>query len=364
MKCKRILVALLCLGLVLSLLSGCGNSSSNSSSASSSSSASGSASSSSAPATNDLPKRAAFVVSQAVGDEGPVDMVLGGIKANCEKHGFELTVVEAKAGEYEESLTAMAEDGVKLIFSEFPAMLDAVETVAANYPDCYFVHTLCNLEGHDNGMGIVGYEQQASFLVGVLAAMWTERDHIGFVGGVDNPDINRFLDGYKEGAKYINPNIKIDVVWTNDFEDVAVGKEMALTLYNNGCDVVWGSGGKVCLGYYEAVKEMGDGYYVIGCDTNHNHRANGQVLGSLVCYYEKWADFAFDAYLNGTFKGGNYITSMTTGHMDLVLNDESNGVTIPDDIKATIDDLRAKIMSGELKVECFPDVKLLPEPNN
>lgn len=313
---------------------------------------------------DELPKRAAYVTSQAVGDEGPVDMVLGGIKANCEKYGFDLTVIEAEPGEYEESLTAMAEDGVKLIFSQFPAMLDAVETVADQYPDCYFVHNLCNLEGHKNGMGLVGYEQQASFLVGVLAAMWTKVDHIGFVGGTDNPDINRFLDGYKEGAQYINPDIQIDVVWTNSFEDVALGKEMALTLYNNGCDVVWGSGGKVCLGYYEAVKEMGDGYYVIGCDTNHNHRAEGHVLGSLVCYYEKWADFAFDAYLNGTFEGGNYITSMTTGHMDLVLNDESNGITIPDDIRNTIDDLRQKIMSGELKVKCFPDVKLLPEKNS
>lgn len=359
MKLKKLFAAILCACMVMSLLGGCGGSKDDSSGSSS-----GSSSTSTSTGEEELPKRAAFVVSQAVGDEGPVDMVLGGIQANCEKYGFDLTIIEAEAGEYEESLTAMAEDGVKLIFSQFPAMLDAVETVAEQYPDHYFVHNLCNLEGHENGMGLVGYEQQASFLVGVLAAMWTKVDRIGFIGGVDNPDINRFLDGYKEGAQYINPDIQIDVVWTNDFEDVALGKEMALTLYNNGCDVVWGSGGKVCLGYYEAVKEMGEGYYVIGCDVNHNHRAEGQVLGSLVCYYEKWADFAFDAYLNGTFEGGNYITSMTTGHMDLVLNDETNGVTIPDDIKATIDDLREQIMSGEYKVKCFPDVKLLPEANS
>lgn len=76
---------------------------------------------------NETGKKVAFVTAQRLGDEGPVDMVYRGVEPACEEAGLQVHVVEAKKGEYEESMQAMIAEGYDLIVAVFPELLDSVK---------------------------------------------------------------------------------------------------------------------------------------------------------------------------------------------------------------------------------------------
>ena len=60
-----------------------------------------------------------------------------------------------------------------------------------------------------NVQSVVFKEQEGSFLVGMLAAMASKTDKVGFVGGMDIPLIRRFACGYEQGVKYADPKIEM-----------------------------------------------------------------------------------------------------------------------------------------------------------
>ena len=279
-------------------------------------------------------------------------MVYRGIQEACEEAGLECHVVEAKKGEYEESMQAMISEGYNLIFAVFPELLDSVKNVSAQNPDVQFIHAICATKG-DNLEGVCCYEQQSSFVMGVLAAMMTETNKVAFVGGVDNPDTHRYLDGYEEGIRYINPDIEIQTSWIGSFEDPAKAKELALVHYQNGVDVLWGSGGKSALGLYEAAKEMGEGYYVMGCTDDNNDRLPGQVLAS---HYEAWDTASRDLILdwnNGIFEPGLKMLTLENGYAYCKLAEESQ-CHIPEEIRQKIEEVTEQIKSGEIVVQSMP----------
>ena len=88
-----------------------------------------------------------------------------------------------------------------------------------------------------NVASLVFREHEGSFLVGMIAAQKSKTGVLGFVGGMDIPLIHRFETGYEEGAKSVNPNIKVidnyvgvtDSAWNNPGK----GKELALVADRN-----------------------------------------------------------------------------------------------------------------------------------
>lgn len=302
--------------------------------------------------TGEPVNKVAYITAQRLGDDGPVDMVYRGIKEGCDEAGIEVHVVEAKKGEYEESMQAMISEGYNLIFAVFPELLDSVKNVAALNPDVQFIHAICATKGN-NLEGICCYEQQSSFVMGVLAALTTKNNKVAFVGGVDNPDTHRYLDGYTEGIKYINPEIEIQTSWIGSFEDPATAKELALVHYQNGVDVLWGSGGKSALGLYEAAKEMGEGYYVMGCTDDNNDRLPGQVLAS---HYEAWDTAAKDLVIdwnNGIFEPGLKMLTLENGYAYCKMADESQ-CKIPEDVRKKVEEVSEAIKKGEIVVQSMP----------
>ena len=301
---------------------------------------------------NENVKKVAFVTSQRLGDEGPVDMVFRGVNLACEEANLQLHVVEAQKGEYEESMQAMISEGYSLIVALFPELLDSVKNVASQNPDTDFIHTICLTTG-DNIQGIVCYEQKSSFVMGALAALMTKTNKIAYGGAVDNPDQNRYLDGFKEGVNYINPNIEVQVSWIGSFEDPAKGKELALVHYQDGCDVLWGCGGKSGLGAYEAVKEMGEGYYVMATTDDNNSRLPEQVLASHMEYYDVATKEAVLDWSNGNYKPGLTMMTLDNGYAYPLLADESQ-CHIPTEVRNEIEDIITKLESGEIVVKSMP----------
>ena len=129
-------------------------------------------------------------------------------------------------------------------------------------------------KGHDetwtttNGESLFFAEDQAGYLAGVLAASLTKSKHIGVVGGlVVVPPVERFVEGYIDGAKSVDAATKVDFVYTTSFTDPPQGSSAAKQMIDAGADVIFGAGGLTGNGALEAACQATD-VLAIGVDTD------------------------------------------------------------------------------------------------
>lgn len=296
--------------------------------------------------------KAAFITPQALGDGSVTDLSYSGFTRAAEEYGMETQVVEVQVGEYEETLRSMAQEGYGLLVCLQPELVDAVCTVAPEYPDTLFFSM--NGEIHDipNVLGSANKEQEGSYLAGVTAALMSETGKIGAVIGQDMAQNNRYAAGYEDGAKAARPDIQVSILYAGTFEDPAKGKELALTLYNSGYDVVYQVAAKTGLGVFEAAKELGEGHYVVGCDVDQSPLLPGQVIGSQITPYDTWVYAAMKDYGEGSFAGGRTeaFSMNRTGGAGFDF-DSTGKITYRDGVKEAVEDSKEKIMSGEIVPE-------------
>lgn len=294
----------------------------------------------------DVKKKAAMVTAQPLGDKGVTDNTYEGFIKGCEEFGYEPTVVEVQAGEYEETLRALCQEGYDLIMPCWSALEDATSKVATEYPDSEFVLVFSEIE-LPNVKSLISKQEDGSYLAGVDAAMTAKDGHIGFIGGSDNPQINKFLAGYTQGAKSVNPDIKIDVTWVGSFDDPAKGKELALMMYDQGVEIIYVAAAASSTGVFDAAKETGK--LVIGCDVDQNSIVPGQVIGSMIINYGNWVYQAFQERENGGLKFGAFKYGLENDGLDLLLPDASVYKT-DDKIAAAVKEAKDNIMNENITV--------------
>lgn len=293
--------------------------------------------------------KAAFITPQALGDGSVTDLSYSGFTKAAEEYGIATQVIEVQVGEYEETMRMMASEGYGLLVCLQPDLTDAIRTVAPEYPDTLFFSMNGEIDDIPNVLGSCNREQEGSYLAGATAALVSKTGKIGAVIGQDMAQNNRYAAGYEDGAKAARSDIEVSVVYAGTFEDPAKGKELALTLYNSGCDIVYQVAAKTGLGVFEAAKEMGEGYYVVGCDIDQSPELPGQVVGSQITPYDTWIYAAMKDYAEGTFQG-NRIEAFSmnrTGGAGFEY-DTTGEVVYPDGCKELVEEMRAKIMSGEI----------------
>ena len=123
---------------------------------------------------------------------------------------------------------------------------DAMKEVADLYPDQKFVIIDTEVDSKPNVASAIFKEQQPSYLVGVAAAMKAKeagKTKVGFIGGVENPIIERFEAGYKQGVASVDPAIEVLTDYANAFDDPGKGSTLAQKQYNDGVYVIFHAAG-------------------------------------------------------------------------------------------------------------------------
>ncbi|HEU5162555.1 MAG TPA: BMP family ABC transporter substrate-binding protein, partial [Thermoanaerobaculia bacterium] len=151
----------------------------------------------------------------------------------------------------EPAMRAFAERGYDLIIGVGFAQTPIMESVAKDYPEINFA-IIDGVIDLPNVASLVFKEHQGSYLVGLIAAHTTKTNVLGFIGGMDIPLIRKFKVGYAEGARSVNPDIRVidnyvgvtDAAWNNPGK----GKELAVAQIGKGADVIFTAAGNSGLG--------------------------------------------------------------------------------------------------------------------
>lgn len=245
-------------------------------------------------------------------------------------------------------------------------MPDFLKEVADQYPDQKYVIFDDNTYAGQsaNVMNITYKQNDMGYLMGIFAATLTtdtsiekinEDAVIGFVGGVDSPVINDFLIGYIEGAKSVNPDIKVDVRYTNDYVDTSIAKEYGLSMINdNHCDLIWGVAGNAGNGAAEAAYETGKAYF-LGVDSDQELTLSSDLAAitltsglknignSLIWFFDE-----MDA--GRTYFGQEVSLGLAEGGVGIV-TDKNFATFANDDLKAAITAAEEAIKAGEVTVD-------------
>ena len=293
----------------------------------------------------------ALVVAGNFGDRSFYDSSNAGA-SRLEKEGVTVKRIECGNVAHTEQIynAADAADIVVLVGWEF---FD-VEAVATEYPDKKFIWIDNATEAPvPNILNITYAQNEGSFLAGYVAAKLSESGIIGAMGGADQDTINDFIVGYKQGAMYANPDVKVEIVYSNDYDDPAIGKECALTLHEKGADVVFQIASKCGDGVFEAAQE--EGFYAIGVDSDQKYIApevivcsmrkevGNSIYDAVKLYMEKGDDC-------GLF-GTTWIADMATGYVGLAYGEEGSTQQVSDQLKAEVEELAKKIVAGEIVVD-------------
>jgi Uncharacterized ABC-type transport system, periplasmic component/surface lipoprotein len=257
----------------------------------------------------------------------------------------------------EPALRAFAERGYDVIIAIGFAQAPILERVAKDYPNINFA-IVDGVSQLPNVASLVFKEHQGSYLVGMIAARNSQTGTLGFLGGMDIPLIHRFETGFEEGARAVNPNIRIiqnyvgvtDSAWNNPGK----GKELALAQLSKGADVIFTAAGNSGLGAFDAVEQYGmtNGRaqrFVIGVDSNQNMVKPGYVLTSMVKRVDNAVYQTIQEVVDGNFKGGIHVFGLDKDGVGYAM-DNFNQPLIKPEVITEVEAARQKIISGEIQV--------------
>lgn len=250
--------------------------------------------------------------------------------------------------DYAPNLQTLIDSENDLVWGIGFKMADAVKEAADNYPDNKFAiidHSYGEVTP-ENVIGVTFKENEASYLVGVIAAKMTKTNKVGFIGGMDVPVINRFKYGFKAGVESVSKDIEIIDQYANAFDKPAIGKAIANQMYSSGCDIIFHAAGDTGNGMIESAKELNK--FAIGVDRDQNSQAPDNVITSAVKRVDNAIYDIGKKLVEGEFDGGSTVTyGLKEGGVDIAPTTSEN---VPEDVIKLVDEVKEKIISGEVVV--------------
>lgn len=294
-------------------------------------------------------KVALIVAFTGLGDRGFCDSANAGLQRAIKELGITGKVIEPKSeSEYIEQYRALSAEGYDLIMGLTSGIAAEIEELADEFPNVkYGIIDYAPTKAHPQVAGLSFTEHEGSFLAGALAGMMTKTNKIGYVGGVDTPLLRKFQIGYTEGAKYVNSKVEVISVIAGAFGDPTKGKELALSLFNRGCDIVYHAAGKTGDGVIAAAQQMKQ--YAIGVNTDQDYIAPGTVLTSMVKRVDNAVYNCIKDTQDGKFRGGAKVYGLSEGGVSLTDFTYTKNI-IPSSVLSRLQTIEKDIIAGKIKV--------------
>ncbi|MGB0498237.1 MAG: BMP family lipoprotein, partial [Rubricella sp.] len=226
----------------------------------------------------------------------------------------------------------------------------AVEAVSQQYPDTHFA-IVDMVVDQPNVRSILFREQEGSYLVGIMAAMASENDAIGFVGGMDIPLIRKFECGYFGGARSVNPDIEIYANMTGTdgsaWNNPTRGAELTRAQIDQGADVIYHAAGGTGVGVLQAAADAG--VLGIGVDSNQNGLQPGSVLTSMLKRVDNAVYDTFMDAMNEEFTPGFEVLGLAERGVGFAV-DENNAELLTPEMMAAVYEAAYDIATGAIVV--------------
>ncbi len=293
----------------------------------------------------EAPLKVACIMSGPINDQGWNATAYEGLKIIEKENAAEISYSENVAqSDMETVFRSYAEENFDIIFGHGFEFDDAASKVSPEYLDTMFVVISgASITNNQIPVNVDNFEQ--GFLQGIVAGLITETNKLGYVGGMEIPPIQDSLRGYEAGIAYVNPDAMVSSAFIGNFEDTSKVKELALTMIDNGADVVISDAAQAGLGLIEAAKDRN--ILVIGSNTDQNALAPDNIVTSGIDNLAYCMKLVVDEIINGTVEAKNYAFGIREGAVYLApfhgFEDK-----LSEETKSQIDKIITDITNGDL----------------
>ena len=304
-----------------------------------------------------------------LGDKSYNDSCMSGIDRAVADFGVDVKVLEASSpADFEPNIIAAATGGYDLVIILSGQQKESALKVIPEYPEQKFATIDFVVPDAPNVYSSMFAVNEGSFLAGAAAALFTQKTDIdgvndqkivGWISGNETPLINDFYVGFKQGVEYIDPETVILQAFAGTFTDPLKGKELALTQYEQGADIIMNVASSTGIGILEAAAEQKK--FAIGVDLDQDNLQPGYILTSMMKKVDIAAYLFIECMVTDTYQPGARLyfdlSTEAIGLTDFSVFKSVWGDKFPQDILDQIEELAAKVTSGEIKVEEFPGVR-------
>jgi basic membrane protein A len=300
---------------------------------------------------------AVYVMSDNLGDMGFNDNAKTGFD-RAAREDVKTRLLQASPTDpqlWRQNLEAVSNSGEWSVIFTGPNMHDNLAAVAPQHPDQKYVFFDDQL-AQPNVLSVKYAQNEGSYLAGALAAIAAtdKKDFplssgdpkVAIVAGMDLPVIQDFILGFKQGAATVVPNIEVQVIFIGNFNDAQKAYDLTKTAFENGANVVFNVAGPAGLGILKAAADANK--YAIGVDSDQNGLHPKNVIASMIKQIGNSIYDSIGQIRSGKAEFGKLkIYGLANDGVGLIYND----ALVPADVKAKIDAAKAKVVSGELKVD-------------
>lgn len=259
---------------------------------------------------------------------------------------FDVKYLESKTdADYQTNINTFIDEGTDLIICVGYMLAEATGDAAKANPDQKFAiiddSTNADLP---NVACLMFAQEQASYLVGLVAGSVTESKTVGYVQGMVSDSMNLFGIGYITGVLEVCPDAKVLQYNANSFGDIAGGSAAAKDMITNGADVIYHAAGGTGIGVIDTCNT--EGIWAIGVDTDQAPLAPDHVITSAMKRVDTASQDISKAVKDGSFKGGVHLYDLANGGVDLA----PTRTHIPADVLTKVEDAKKAVIAGTVKV--------------
>jgi basic membrane protein A len=283
-------------------------------------------------------------------DHGFNHLAYIGLQQAKRQFGVQIQVAESRSpADYIPNLASFARRGFDLVLGVGYTEIGAMGAVATRFPDTHFA--IVDVANEDlagkpkNVLGLLFHEEQVGYLAGYLAGLEAKRlpgrDVVSSVAGEKQPPVDRFIAGYQAGAKRADPRVATPNAYSQDFNDQAKCKAIALNQIAAGSVAVFQVAGGCGLGALDAARQ--EGVWGIGVDADQSF-LGPHILTSATKKVDRAVFLAISAVRNGRFRGGNAVYGLAQGGVGL----GKISARVPKSEVTAVERIRSLIVRGRI----------------
>ena len=273
-----------------------------------------------------------------------------GLQKAAKDFGVEVNYLSSSTdADYAPNIETFIDEDYDLIISVGFLLADATRAAAEANPDVNFaIIDDSSCADLANVTCLTFKQEQASYLVGYVAGLMTEKDNVGFVLGMASDVMHLFGYGYCAGVLDANPNAKIQQGNANNFGDPSMGTTLTTNFVTNGADVVFHAAGATGTGVISECQSKG--IMAIGVDSDQSYLAPETVITSAMKRVDNAVYSTVSQLAEGTLKCGVAVYDLTNEGVDIAPTTD----LLPEEVVTAVNEVKEKIISGEITV---PDSK-------
>jgi basic membrane protein A and related proteins len=265
--------------------------------------------------------------------------------------GITFRVAEARSpSDYIPNLASFARQGYDLVLGVGYTEIGAIGAVAKRFPKTRFA--IVDVANGDlvgkpkNVLGLLFREEQVGYLAGYLAGLEAKhvpgaKDVVSSVAGEKQPPVDRFIAGYQAGARKADPGIKVINAYSQDFNDQAKCKAIALNQIAAGSEAVFQVAAGCGLGALDAARQQH--VWGIGVDADQSF-LGPHILTSATKRVDRAVFLAVKEVKDGKFHGGNTVYGLDQGGVGL----GKISAKVPKADVAAVNRIKAQIVAGKI----------------